>query len=85
MGEAVIVMTPSQLDELVRKAVREELEKTGVHEREILTCKEAAEMVGLHPYTLARFAKREKFGRRLGKEWRFTRTELTAWMARRRA
>jgi excisionase family DNA binding protein len=51
-------------------------------EPEILTPQEAAEFLRVPLLTVQRQAKAGKIpGRRIGKEWRFSRTVLIKWMA----
>lgn len=46
-------------------------------EREILNLAEAAALLRIQPNTVARLAKAKKIpGKKLGKEWRFSRTAL---------
>ncbi|MGQ9689384.1 MAG: helix-turn-helix domain-containing protein [Desulfobaccales bacterium] len=50
-------------------------------EHEVLTVAEAAEFLRLTPYAVRRLARRGVLpGRKLGKEWRFYRPDLVAWL-----
>ena len=49
--------------------------------KEVLNADEAAEFLGVNPYTLRRKARAgEMPGRKIGKEWRFSRQALLAWL-----
>jgi excisionase family DNA binding protein len=51
-------------------------------EPDILTLQEAAEFLRVPPLTMQRQVKAGRVpGRRIGKEWRFSRTVLIEWMA----
>lgn len=55
---------------------------TGDQEREILTPQEAADFLRVPLLTVQRQAKSGRLpGRRVGKEWRFSRTMLREWVA----
>jgi excisionase family DNA binding protein len=48
---------------------------------EVLTGEEAAALLRMCPHTVAKLAKTGKLpGRKLGREWRFVRTELIRWL-----
>lgn len=50
--------------------------------REILTAAEAAEYLRIHPNTLKRKARDGLLpGAKIGREWRFRKTDLDAWLA----
>jgi predicted ribosomally synthesized peptide with nif11-like leader len=45
-----------------------------------LTCEEAAELLGVKPFTVRTFARRGVIpGEKLGNEWRFDKADLLAW------
>jgi excisionase family DNA binding protein len=51
--------------------------------REIMNSREAAEFLRVNPETVIREARAGRLpGRRIGKEWRFSRTALLEWLAR---
>jgi excisionase family DNA binding protein len=55
---------------------------TGGQEREILTPQEAADFLRVPLLTVQRQAKAGRLpGRRVGKEWRFSRSMLREWVA----
>lgn len=50
-------------------------------EKEILVLKEAAEFLSIHPLTLRKLLKKEGLpARKLGKNWRFTKSGLLDWI-----
>jgi excisionase family DNA binding protein len=50
-------------------------------EPEVLTSTEAAEFLRLSPYGVRDLARRGILpGRKVGRDWRFLRTELVAWL-----
>jgi excisionase family DNA binding protein len=49
--------------------------------KEVLNAEEAAELLGVNPYTLRQKARLGELpGRKVGKEWRFSRTALLEWL-----
>ena len=46
----------------------------------LLTCREVAELLHVHPKQVYRLLKRGLPGRRVGGEWRFQRSEVLAWV-----
>ncbi len=49
--------------------------------REVLDVGEAADLLGITEYTLRKFAREGKLpGRKIGREWRFTRRSLLAYI-----
>ncbi len=54
---------------------------TTVADQEILTLKEAAEFLRVQPHTMYYMLEHGQLrGRRVGKEYRFTRSALMAWL-----
>src|SRR5262249_28415780 len=54
---------------------------TPIEELEVMTLDEAADMLRIEPEQLAKLAESGDVpGRKLGDEWRFTRTALLAWL-----
>ena len=52
------------------------------HTKEVLNAEEAAEFLGVNPYTIRQKARLgEMPGRKVGKEWRFSRQALLQWLA----
>jgi len=50
----------------------------------LLSSEEASQYLGIHPYTLSRWAKAKKIpGFRVGKFWRFKKERLDAWLEKR--
>ena len=50
--------------------------------KEVLNADEAAEFLGVNPYTIRQKARSgEMPGRKVGKEWRFSRQALLEWLA----
>ena len=76
---AVVVVSPVELQTLVRDAVRAELgERT---DGDILTRDEAAEMVKVHPKILLKYVRTLGLpAQRLGRDWRFSRRDVLTWM-----
>jgi excisionase family DNA binding protein len=49
--------------------------------KEVLNAEEAAEFLGVNPYTVRQKARSgEMPGRKVGKEWRFSRQALLEWL-----
>ncbi len=83
----VAVLTPEELHELVTSAVRAELAKVRPEpESEIMTCEQVAELLGVHTRTVRHLIRDEGLPplRRIGKLWRFRRSDVLAWMANRK-
>jgi len=50
-------------------------------QKEVLTAEEAAEFLGFNPVTVRQKARLGEIpGRKIGKEWRFSRRRLLAWL-----
>ena len=80
----VLVLTPEEVRDLVRKAVREELDARGDLNRDVLTAEEVAALLSVHPKTVTKLVTREGMpAHRLGREYRFSRSEITAWLEER--
>lgn len=83
---AVAVLTPDEVRELVRSVVREELAHYQDPVREVLTTERVAEMLNVHPKTVAKLVAREGLpAHRLGREYRFNRAEVLDWLDARSA
>ena len=79
MQVEIVLLQREQLVELIESAVRVALEEATRTEPIWLTAKEAAAMLGIHPKTLARMAKRGDIpSARLGRSYRFRRVDLSA-------
>ena len=77
-------MSPEEVRELVRTAVREELASHRDPERDVLTAEQVAGMLAVHVKTVAKLVVRDGLpARRLGREYRFDRDEVLAWLAER--
>jgi excisionase family DNA binding protein len=51
-------------------------------EKEVLSADEAAEFLSVNPYTVRQKARLGEIpGRKVGKEWRFSRQALLEWLA----
>jgi predicted ribosomally synthesized peptide with nif11-like leader len=49
--------------------------------REVLNCEEAADLLGVKPFTIRTYARRGVIpGKKLGNEWRFVKDDLLAWL-----
>lgn len=49
--------------------------------KDILTVNDAAELLGISPYTVRKQARQGLIpGRKIGKEWRFSRESLVEWL-----
>lgn len=81
-GEVLAVtLSVEQLRELMRAAVREELENHS-GPKEILVISEAAEFLQMHPKVLSKKAAAGEIpAHKFGPEWRFLRSELLAHIA----
>jgi len=52
-----------------------------VTDKAVMNTEEAAELLGLSPYTIREFAREGRIpGRKIGKEWRFSRQALLRWI-----
>jgi excisionase family DNA binding protein len=79
-AEKLVVLTEEQLEALVRKAVKAELDSRS-DQAEVMTTEGAAELLHLEPKTISKYAATGKLpAHKLGPEWRFTRTELLQWL-----
>jgi excisionase family DNA binding protein len=80
--QAMVLVTPAELEQLVRKCVREEL---GARPETVYyTLAEAAKLLKLSTKTVLKRVKEDGLpGERLGHEWRFEKTRLMSWMRER--
>jgi excisionase family DNA binding protein len=52
-----------------------------IQQKEVLTAEEAAEFLGFNPVTVRQKARLGEIpGRKIGKEWRFSRRRLLEWL-----
>jgi excisionase family DNA binding protein len=52
-----------------------------VQTKDVLNAEEAAEFLGFNPYTIREKARLGEIpGRKIGREWRFSRRQLLAWV-----
>ena len=50
-------------------------------ERDVLTVEEAAELLSVSPWTIREQSRLGRLpGRKVGREWRYSRTALLAWL-----
>jgi excisionase family DNA binding protein len=79
-ADLAVALSVDDLHSLVRGALRAELgEQT--KEKDILTRKEAAELLGLHPNVLVKYVRTRGLpAQKLGRDWRFSRRDLLEWM-----
>lgn len=78
----VVTLTEVDLEALLERAAQSGAARVAPPP-EILTASEAAELLRLNAQTVARLAQAGELpARRLGREWRFRRSELLAWFAK---
>lgn len=90
MKDSIIVTTPEQLREIVSEAVASAIQKGGASQEappDILNCEQVATLIGVHPDTVPRLARKKDglpvFGR-VGSHLRFRRADVLHWIASRR-
>jgi excisionase family DNA binding protein len=72
----------------VREVVREELRAAHAVNQaaEILTREQAAELIQVHPAVVTRYVRTRGLpGFKIGRDWRFKRSEVVAWLEASRA
>lgn len=80
---SMVALSPLDLEALVERAVAKALRSRGVEEPvEYLDPREAAQLVGIHERSLIKLATTAAGfpGHRVGRLWRFKRSELLAWL-----
>lgn len=84
MKPAVIVTTPEELREIIREELRAMAPKKD--EPEVLTRAQCAELLGVHERTVPALVETRGLpcAGRIGKLWRFRRSEVLAWLDSRR-
>lgn len=89
MKDAIVVLTADQLKVIVSEAVESALAKAGPRdESDVMDMDQTAALVGVKTVkTMRRLIQEEGLPtlRRLGNQWRFSRREVLAWMARRKS
>lgn len=87
--DPLVVMTASQLRALLDEALtaHEAKRATTSEQSDVLSCEEAAALIGVHYRTIARLVRDDGLPtlRRVGKLWRFSRRDVLAWLAKRPA
>ena len=83
-----VQLTVEELRSLVRDAVKQELALVpkGVEPSEVLTRKQAAELLSVNPHQMPKLIKEGLPAHRFGvggKQWRFRRSEILQWLAKR--
>ncbi len=77
---SVVVLSPEQIEEVVRRAVRAELQQATP---EVLSTEQAARLVGVERDTICGWIKQGlPTAGRAGRQHRIRRADLEAWMAR---
>lgn len=89
MSSPLVVLPVSDLEALVRRAVRDALEDQRANEPpapEWLTTAEVAALIGVHPRSVAQYVRRDGLpSKRLGpKTVRYERAAVLAWIAARK-
>src|SRR5262245_34883871 len=80
----VLLMTADEARDLIRGVLREELHQSETIDQEFLTAEGVAELLDVHPKTVAKLVTREQLpARRIGRSYRFRRTEVLAWLEQR--
>jgi len=78
--DLVVMLNVTELTNLVRKAVKQELDSRS-EPSNVMTTDEAGVVLKLDPKTVAKYASAGKLpAHRLGPEWRFLRGELLRWL-----
>jgi excisionase family DNA binding protein len=85
---AFVLLTPEQLDALLQRAVREAMasvQTSGSDSPDVLTRAQAAELLQVTEHHVTRLHRKEGLpGHKLGREWRYRRSEILAWIAKRK-
>lgn len=85
---AVIVVTPEELQRIVRQAVREEVASMngGAGRSEFMTRAQVAELLDVHEASVVSYVKKNglKGSKIAGGEWRFRRVDVMAWVEKQR-
>jgi excisionase family DNA binding protein len=77
----LVTLTTDELRTLIREELRGPQSPPAAAPREVLTAEEAGELLGMHPKVVIRYtATRALPGRKVGRVWRFRRTELLQWI-----
>jgi excisionase family DNA binding protein len=79
---AVIVTTPAELRLLIKDAVREELAKAApTQQSDVMTREQVADMLQVHIAVVSRYVKKKGLPAvKIGRDWRFRRGDVLAWM-----
>ena len=82
-GGDLVVISAEQLRLLLREAVNEVLAaRNDGGSSEVLTRDEAAALLKVHPAVVTRYVRTRGLpGRKIGRDWRFKRAEVLAWLA----
>lgn len=77
----VVVLSPEELGAIVRDAVQAGLDRSK-SEGEVLTRVQAAKLLKVHPAVVTRYTKRGLRGKKLGRDWRFRRSDVLDFIER---
>lgn len=83
MTQTVLVsLSLDDLRALVRDAVRAEIESHS-SEREVMTAKQVAELLGTHPVVVRRYVRTRGLpANKIGSSYRFKRADVLEWLAK---
>lgn len=80
-SQLAVTLTIDDFRSLVREVIRGELASLAGEAHDVMTRDEAAAMLKVHPKVLVTYVKRFNLpAKRLGREWRFRRSELLRWL-----
>lgn len=89
MKDSIVVVSTDQLRMLVREELEHALAKVVPHDgpNEVLSREQAAALIGVTTRTIPRLVKEKGLPtlRRVGKLWRFSRSDVMAWLAKKSA
>lgn len=85
MSTAVVVLSPSDLEALINRAVGRAVAAIApaAEEAEVMTREQAAELLQVNPHAIPKLVREGLPSHRLGTQWRFRRSELLAWLSAR--
>ena len=84
-AQHMVLVTADELEQLVRKAVRAELEARGGEEATFLNRAEVAKLLNTSEKTVFRLIRQGLPAEKLGAEWRFERAKVLEFIRTRKA